>query len=354
MSASSPAQRTGRLAPSPTGRLHLGNLSSCLLAWVHARHHGARLVLRIEDLDPPRVVAGADRLIMADLQWLGIEWDSGPSPWGGRPSDEGASPSGSGASWYQSARQPLYARALAELIEHDLAYPCFCSRRDVAEALSAPHSDAPASLAYPGTCAVLPAEAARARATLEEAAWRFRARGEVRIDDGVAGPIRADLAQNPGDFIIARRDGLFAYQLAVVVDDAAMGVTDVVRGRDLLDSAPRQAALFQALGHAVPRFWHVPLLTDSDGGRLSKRRGDLSLDGLRAVGWSAGALRGAFAWLWGWQPQPAPLSPEDLVALWDPTPLDRPALPVPEAFFHGPAALDGVLKPPGEPSSPSS
>ncbi|TVR05146.1 MAG: tRNA glutamyl-Q(34) synthetase GluQRS [Deltaproteobacteria bacterium] len=326
---SAPRQRVARLAPSPTGRLHLGNLSSALLAWTHARATGARLLLRIEDLDPPRVVPGADRALMHDLRRLGIEWDAGPD--GDRTADD--------RQWYQSERSAVYRMALAELDRRGLVYRCFCSRRDISEALSAPHARRRPRRAYPGTCSRIADDVARQRARAEPFAWRFRARGALRLDDGVAGPLNARLEDDPGDFVIARKDGLFAYQLAVVVDDAAMGVTDVLRGRDLLDSALRQAALFDALDAQRPTFWHVPLLLDEHGERLSKRRRDISLDGLLDSGWTPATLRGALAWLWGWTDDLDAIAPEALPRLWTPIPLNRPSIRVPDALFEGPDAL---------------
>jgi glutamyl-tRNA synthetase len=252
----------GRLAPSPTGRLHLGHARTFLLAWWHARARGGRVLLRFEDLDRARVKPGMVDECLRDLEWLGLDWDGVP-----------CSQSGDTA--------PLSA-ALERLLETGQAYLCACSRRDIERALSAPHAGE-GELRYPGTCRLrgLSARDAAARAL----AVRLRVpEGEVELEDGVAGVFRADVQREVGDFLLARRDGFFAYQLAVVVDDARMGVTEVVRGDDLLASAARQCHLQRALGLPHPRWFHVPLVLDEHGARLAKRRGDLALASLRAAG----------------------------------------------------------------------
>lgn len=320
-----PEAVVGRLAPSPTGLLHVGNLSSLLLAWAHARHLGGRIVLRMEDIDGPRVVVGAAEQQMADLRWLGIDWDEGP--------DVG----GPAAPYVQSQRMEHYRNALRDLVGRDLAYACTCSRRDVEEALSAPHARFDPATAYPGTCSTKPRAAGSVPAA--EVSYRFRSRGVVSLADAIAGRVTVDLAVNPGDFVIWRRDGLPAYQLAVVVDDLAMGVTDVVRGRDLLDSAARQTAVWTALGAEPPRFWHVPLVVDARGQRLAKRDRSLSLDGLRHAGWSPAALRGALALLWGWVGTPRPLAVEELARLFRVDTLRAEHIVLPDAFVAGPDAF---------------
>lgn len=318
---------TGRLAPSPTGRLHLGNLSSSLLAWIQARQLGGRVVLRVEDLDPPRCVAGAEEAIVDDLRWLGLDWDEGP--------DIG----GSSAPYRQSARGSVYDGAVARLRARALVYPCFCSRRDVREALSAPHSAFAPGTEYPGTCAGLPADAAWSRAAREGASIRFRASGLVQVDDGVFGSLAHDLAQQPGDFVLRRSDGLYAYQLAVVVDDAAMGVTEVVRAVDLLDSTPRQFALFDALGAPRPRTYHLPLLHDARGERLSKRAASVAREGLEVAGWTAEGLIGALFVLFGWLEAFEPVAAADALEFWRPDTLARTEILVPDALFAGPEAF---------------
>ena len=314
----------GRLAPSPTGELHLGNLSSLALAWVRARHVGARLILRIEDLDPPRCVDGAERQIVEDLRWLGVEWDEGPELGGAL------------GPYRQSDRGERYRETLEALRARDLVYPCFCSRRDIRDVLSAPHSAFDSATQYPGTCAKTD-EWARARS--ESHAVRFRARGLVHVNDQVFGHLCHDLATIPGDFVLRRRDDLYAYQFAVVVDDAAMGVTEVVRGHDLLDSTPRQFALFDALGADRPYTWHVPLLMDERGERLSKRARSISRPGLEAAGWDPAEVRGLLGWLWGWFERPEPVSIPTLIGAWDAKSLAQPIIRVPDATFEGPARL---------------
>ena len=244
----------GRYAPSPTGALHFGNLRTGLIAWLQARLAGGRFVMRMEDLDLPRTRPGSAEQILEDLHWLGIEWDAGPDI----PDDVGP--------YTQSERDEHYQAALDELAGAGHLFECYCSRKDIQLAASAPHG--PAGAIYPGTCR---GGSKQDRHGLPSV-LRFRPQPGVRsFDDEVYGRIEQDLAQDVGDFVVRRRDGLFAYQLAVVVDDALMGVTDVVRGADLLDSTPRQLALFDALGHEAPRYWHVPLVMDESGRRMAKR-----------------------------------------------------------------------------------
>src|SRR5512140_665086 len=268
----------GRCAPSPAGPLHLGNARTALLSWLAARAAGGAYLMRVEDLDAPRVRPGAEERLLADLRWLGLDWDEGP--------DVG----GPFAPYRQSERAPLYAAALGRLRDAGAAYPCFCSRAEVAAAALAPHGPGDEGPRYPGTCRELsPAEVAR-RSQVRPPAWRFRVPpGRVEFRDGVHGPQVRDVAAETGDFVIARADGIAAYQLAVVVDDAAMGVTEVVRGDDLLGSTARQLLLYRALGLPAPRFAHVPLVNGDDGARLAKRHAALSLDELRARGADARA-----------------------------------------------------------------
>lgn len=267
----------GRYAPSPTGPLHLGNVRTALLAWLHARQTGSAFVLRMEDIDGPRCNPVFAAQILEDLRWLGLDWDEGP--------DVG----GSHAPYTQTERVGIYEDALARLVASGHAYPCWCSRKEIAEASSAPHGTTPV---YPGTCRDLTAEE-RLRRQAERPdrlpSWRFRIEGEttVRLVDGILGAIEQDVAVDVGDFVLKRADGLWAYQLAVVVDDVLMGITDVVRGADLADSAPRQVLLWQTLAPLFgmdvlpPTFWHVPLMVDASGQRMSKRDGSDSLVSLR-------------------------------------------------------------------------
>jgi glutamyl-tRNA synthetase len=254
----------GRLAPSPTGKLHLGHARTFLLAWWHARSRGGRVVMRIEDLDAPRVVPGAADSVLRDLEWLGLDWD--------------------GAVVVQSARLPEIDAAARALWDRGLAYPCVCTRGDIQNAQSAPHPGE-AEPRYPGTCLGRFASVEQAeRVTGKPAALRFRVpEGSGRVDwvDAVAGPMGSDVARDAGDFVIARKGGAPAYQLAVVVDDARDGVTEVLRGDDLLGSTGRQLLLQRALGLPHPAYAHVPLVTDAAGRRLAKRADDLSLEALR-------------------------------------------------------------------------
>ena len=261
-----------RLAPSPTGALHPGNARTFLVNWLLARQNGWTISLRIEDLDGPRIKPAAAQQAMDDLAWLGIDWDDGPV--------------------YQSQRRPVYAGAVRQLLAGGLAYPCVCTRKDVDAAAGAPHADDGAAV-YPGTCrgrfASVDAAAAFAG---RSPAIRFRMPDRtVAWDDRLAGRQSIDLA-NLGDFVIAKADGTPAYQLAVVVDDAAAGVTEVVRGDDLLDSTPRQILLYESLGFAdrIPNYYHVPLVVGTDGRRLAKRHGDSRLAEYRRRGVPASTL----------------------------------------------------------------
>lgn len=251
----------GRYAPSPTGRLHLGNLRTALLAWLHARLHKGQFLLRMDDLDTPRVVPGSAEQIVQDLQWLGLDWD-GEIEW-------------------QSQQQTRYQTTLTTLQQQGLVYPCFCSRKDIQQAASAPHGK---TAVYPQTCRNLTAFAQAERAQQKQAALRLQVAGEIAFTDGIFGPQTEDMSADCGDFIVKRADGLFAYQLAVVLDDAAQGVTDVLRGADLLHVTGRQAWLHELLGFTVPQYWHVPLLLDKQGQRLSKRDGSESLAQWQAQG----------------------------------------------------------------------
>ena len=252
----------GRLAPSPTGALHLGNARSFLLAWLSVRSRGGSLILRIEDLDHPKVKPGAAAGILEDLRWLGLDWDEGPDVGG---------PCGP---YVQSQRRARYREALAALRAKGLAYPCVCSRRDVAGAQSAPHGRDPHSLAYDGRCRGRFASWEEACAALPPGrlpVWRFRAApGVSAFDDAFLGRRELDLAGELGDFAFARDPDGAGYQLACAVDDAAMGVTEVLRGDDLVDATHCQIALQAALGLPRPRYVHVPLVVAEDGRRLAK------------------------------------------------------------------------------------
>ncbi len=300
------ANLRGRFAPSPTGPLHLGNARTALLSWLAARAAGGAYLVRVEDLDAPRVRPGLEARILDELRWLGLDWDEGPDVGG---------PEGP---YRQFERLPRYAEALARLREAGLVYPCFCSRSEIAAAAQAPHGPSDDGPRYPGTCASLPPAEAERRAAPRRPAWRFRVpEGLVTFGDGVHGPQAMDVAAAVGDFVVARADGIPAYQLAVVVDDSAMRITDVVRGDDLLPSTARQILLYGALGLAVPRFAHVPLVVGEDGARLAKRHGALSLGDLRERGADPRAVVGLLAEISGLAPPGERVEPRDLVAGFD-------------------------------------
>jgi glutamyl-tRNA synthetase len=294
-------RKVGRLAPSPTGAQHVGNARTYLIAWLSARSQGGRVVLRIEDIDSPRIKAGAAEQACEDLRWLGLDWDEGPI--------------------VQTERLALYESALRTLQSRELVYPCTCTRSDVERAASAPHQEHEGPV-YPGTCAGGDAASA---AKLKDVphCWRFRVpERSPAFVDGLRGPTHIDLRQVGGDFVIWKasraRDvqSTPAYQLAVVVDDAAQGVTEVVRGDDLLPSSPRQLLLYEALGLPAPRFTHVPLVVGPDGRRLAKRHGDTRLSALRAAGVPAEKLLGLLAWSCGWLERVEPVTVRDLLSLF--------------------------------------
>jgi glutamyl-tRNA synthetase len=245
---------SGRFAPSPTGTLHLGNLRTAVLAWLFARSAGSEFLVRMEDLDTGRVRPGAAAEQLADLAAIGLDWD--------------------GDVVYQSARLGLYEEAIEALRDSGRIYECFCTRAEIRTAASAPHGPLPEG-AYPGTCLHLSAaELAAKRASGRPPALRVRADAErVTFGDRLHGPQEGVV----DDFVVQRNDGAPAYNLAVVVDDAAQGIGEVVRGDDLLDSTPRQLFLARALGLPEPRHAHVPLVLGPDGARLAKRHGDVTL-----------------------------------------------------------------------------
>jgi glutamyl-tRNA synthetase len=285
----------GRLAPSPTGKLHLGNLRTFLVAWLSARSAGGRVLLRVEDLDTPRVRPGATAEMLEDMHWSGLNWDGEPVR--------------------QSDRRALYAAALERLKDREAVYPCTCSRADIERAASAPHAGEEGPT-YPGTC-VGRRTADAAELAGRQFAWRFRVGESPGFVDGLHGPVAIDLHRAGGDFVVWRSDGVPAYQLAVVVDDAAQGVTEVVRGDDLLSSTPRQILLYRALGHEPPRFVHVPLVVGPDGQRLAKRHGTTALAELRTAGVDPRRVLGLLSWSCGLRPRPEPVTPGELLPGWD-------------------------------------
>lgn len=310
---------TGRFAPSPSGRLHLGNLACSLLAWLSAKSRGGRIVLRIEDLDAARCPRAYADQLEEDLAWLGLVWD------------EGGSHGGPHGPYYQSECGEIYTKSYQKLEAMGLVYPCFCSRAQL-HAASAPHTS-DGNVVYPGTCRSLTPEQVAEKRRVKAPAWRVMVPDEeIAFEDLCMGPHSENLLTGCGDFYLRRADGVFAYQLAVVVDDLRMGVTQVVRGRDLLDSTPRQIWLARALGaQEVPQYGHIPLLLASDGRRLSKRDGDLGLAALRRK-MTAPALVGQLAHLAGLIDRPEPVTPAELVGefAWDKLP--REDIRLPEGF----------------------
>jgi glutamyl-tRNA synthetase len=262
-----------------------------MIAWLSIRSRGGELVLRMEDLDHPKNKPGAAAAALADLRWLGFDWDEGP--------DLG----GPCAPYTQTERTARYAQALAQLQAQGLVYPCVCTRRDVEAGQSAPHTEE--GLYYPGTCRGRFADYESARRALPEGrlpAWRFRVpEGEtVRFEDGFCGACSQEVSAHSGDFVLARDVQGAGYMLAVVVDDSAMGITEVVRGDDLLSATPRQLLLYRALGLVPPAFVHVPLVVSEDGRRLAKRHGDTRIGALREAGVPPEKIIGLLAWWCGW------------------------------------------------------
>ena len=301
---------TGRFAPSPSGRIHLGNILCCLLAWLSARKKGGRVILRIEDLDTARCPRQYGEQMCRDIRWLGLNWDEGP--------DVG----GPHAPYTQSDRTALYQAALERLEGQGLVYPCFCTRAEL-HAASAPHRE-DGQVIYPGTCRHLTAEevAEKARRTGRTPALRLRVpEEEIAFTDGHMGEYREFLARDCGDFLLRRSDGMFAYQLAVVVDDAEMGVTQVVRGSDLLSSTPRQIWLQERLNLPHPQYGHVPLLLAPDGRRLAKRDRDQELGQLQSR-FTAPQIVGTLAHAAGLLDREEEVAPEELLPLfrWDKLP----------------------------------
>ncbi len=272
----------GRLAPSPTGFMHLGHARTFWIAQQRARAAAGNLVMRVEDLDRARCRPEFRVAMFEDLRWLGLAWDEGPEA------------GGTCGPYDQSARMTLYRDAFRRLREAGFLFPCRCSRKDIQSAISAPHAGDEEPL-YPGTC--------RNRGTSlegnERATWRFRVpSGEpIEFVDGSQGPQRWVAGRDFGDFVVWRNDDVPSYQLACVVDDAAMRITEVVRGADLLLSTARQILVYRALGHQVPLFFHCPLVMDEAGVRLAKRHDALSLRRLREMGRTAEELRS------GWRPE---------------------------------------------------
>lgn len=307
----------GRFAPTPSGFAHVGNLFCYLLAWLSAKQQGGSIVLRIEDLDTQRTSDALALQTMDDLLWLGLCWDQGPAP------------GEIGGTYYQSRRSDIYDAYFAKLEKKGLVYPCYCSRTDVKLA-SAPHlSDG--RTVYPGTCRSL-SPAQRSMQT-RAPAWRIQVpQTSISVIDGLQGIYTQNLETECGDFPLRRADGVYCYHLAVTVDDALMGVTEVVRAKDLLSSTPQQIYLYEALGFPAPRFIHIPTVLDANGNRLAKRDSSISLQDLRRC-YTREQILGKLAFLAGLQSDDTPKSLEQLLDIfsWEQVPADD--IRIPEHFF---------------------
>ena len=306
----------GRFAPSPSGYLHLGNLLAMLLAWLDCRSLGGELVFRMEDLDPARSKAEYVEALADDLRWLGLDWDRGwPDP-----------------AYAQSARTPLYEAAFRQLRDRELVYPCWCSRAERLAAASAPH---PGEQEHDSGCRcahLSRAEQAERLLRGRAPAWKLRCPDRMLcVPDGHYGLFTQNPARELGDCILRRADGVFAYQLAVSVDDMAMGVTRVVRGRDLLSSAPRQQWLIETLGGTPPAYCHAPLIT-AGGGKLSKRLGSLSTQELRKTQ-TPEAVVGRLAFLCGLLDREEAVTPRELLSVFSWEKVRRDDIPLPNPAF---------------------
>lgn len=288
----------GRFAPSPTGRMHLGNVFSALLSWLSAKSQGGTWLLRIEDIDPQRSKQEYAELIMDDLHWLGLDWDEGP--------------------YYQSERGDIYEHYLKQLTDNGLTYPCYCTRADIL-ATQAPH-ESDGRVVYKGTCRNLAPGVKTGPAAIRMKV-PSEGKGILSFTDGHYGMQTIDLTTHCGDFIVRRKDGAWAYQLAVVVDDALMCINEVVRGCDLLLSSPQQIYLAQQLGFAPPHFTHLPLLCNKQGQRLSKRDQSLDMAALRTSN-TPEEIIGMLAHAAGLQQSNEPITAQELIGefSWDKIP----------------------------------
>ncbi len=322
-------QKISRFAPTPSGRMHLGNLFAALLVWLDARSTGGTLVFRVEDLDPERCSRERAAQMAEDLRWLGLDWDLG-----------GVEPA-----YCQSCRGEIYREAFQRLKDMGLIYPCYCTRSERLAA-SAPHG-LDGLAVYSGKCAQLTEEERDCWEKLgRRPAWRIRVPEEtIRLTDGHLGPVQQNLRRDCGDYILRRSDGVWAYQLAVVADDIQMGVNRVVRGGDLLSSAPRQSWLTRLLGGEPPEYFHFPLLITGEGKKLSKRDGDLDLGRLREI-CTPETVTGLLAWWAGILPEPEPIRAADLIDQfsWDRIPIQNITVSVPDRFGN----LSGILRDAGE------
>lgn len=310
----------GRFAPTPSGRMHLGNVLCSLLAWLAARASGGTMVLRIEDLDAQRCPQPYAEQLEDDLRWLGLDWE------------EGGLSGGEHAPYRQSLRSGIYESYYEKLQAMGLVYPCFCSRVEL-HAASAPHAQ-DGTFVYSGRCRQLSGREIREKSRLRAPAMRLRVPDEeICFTDLRCGEYRENLLRDCGDFVVRRYDGVFAYQLAVVIDDALMGVTQVVRGSDLLPSSARQTYLYRLFGWEPPVFGHIPLLFAPDGRRLSKRDGDLDLGALREH-LTAQELIGQLAALCGLTDTPEPVQARELIGLFSWDKLPKGDIMLPQGFLY--------------------
>ena len=283
-----------RFAPSPTGKMHPGHARTALVTWLQARKQGGQIVMRMEDIDRPRVVPGSADAICRDYEWLGLDWDEGPV--------------------YQSSHGEAYERALGRLEAAGMVYPCTCSRKEIAAIASAPHGDE--GPRYPGTCrrgVTKPGKPPALRFVFEEPSPGFE---DVLCGSYPEGGVG-------GDLVLRRADGIWAYQLAVVVDDAEAKISEVIRGADLLSSTPRQIALYRALGYPEPRFAHVALVVDRAGARLATRHQATSIESLRESGRSPEQVIGELACSLGLTPTDEPIRADELVPSFELTEISR-------------------------------
>lgn len=310
----------GRFAPTPSGRIHLGNIFCSLLAWLYAKSSGGKIILRIEDLDNIRCPRKNADALAKDLEWLGLYWD------------EGAYLTGS-EDYFQSNRFSIYKKYFEQLESMQLVYPCFCSRAEL-HAAEAPHlSDG--RIIYPGTCRKLTNSQRQEKSRLHAPAYRLMVKNkEIAFTDGAYGYQSCNLNSETGDFIIRRSDGIYAYQLAVVVDDALMNINQVVRGCDLLSSTPMQLYLYRLLGLPEPDFIHIPLLTAPDGRRLAKRDKDLDLEHLRALFDSPEPIIGYLGYLAGQLEKPEPITASGLLKIFTPQKIPKHNIAVPAQLLH--------------------
>lgn len=291
----------GRFAPTPSGRLHLGNVLCAMLAYLSARSQGGRFLLRIEDLDIPRCPASLGRAAIDDLTALGFTWDEPPL--------------------YQSQRSEIYRQALQFLTEQGHTYPCFCTRAQLMASVAPNLGDT--VVVYPGTCRNLTKAEAIEKAKTRTPAIRLRVPDEeITFADRLYGMQKENLARDCGDFILQRSDGLYGYQLAVVVDDALSGVTEVVRGRDILSATPRQIYLQRLLGYDTPSYLHIPLLMDGEGRRLAKRDRDMDMTALLKR-FTPEEILGRLAYTAGLQQESRPATLEELIPMYDPAKLPK-------------------------------